>query len=52
MIRYDIVQDYNVRSFIQKVAEKLNDGWELVGGLVCSGIYYNQAIIKKERSDG
>jgi len=48
MIEYDIVRDYNINLFIEKVNEKLQQGWKLQGG-VCKSWHepFLQAIYKE-----
>ena len=49
---YKIVFDRDTYELQNKVEELLNNGWELVGGLVVDGSYnYYQALIKEQQDD-
>ena len=48
---YDLVIEQNRLEFIEKVNEKLEQGWKLQGGVGFCPYYYMQAIYKEKEND-
>lgn len=50
MIEYNVVGDSYLPIFIQKVDEKLKEGWELYGSMIIDQGFY-QPLIRKEKDN-
>lgn len=52
LTEYDVVHDVEFEAFVAKVNRKMQEGWDLAGGvatcLLTNGLYYAQAITRKK----
>lgn len=56
-MKYDVVKDWDYNRFVWQVQERLNEGWQLQGGVSMAvnaqnnTNYFAQAIVKSQETD-
>ena len=45
--QYDIIANLSKREFVEKISEKLEEGWNLQGGIAYADGYFMQAIYRE-----